>query len=83
MSADATPVISQNPARHDRVFHAGMAVTFLVTVLVGFGPAYFLKPVYPSPSLSPLLHAHGLVFTAWLRLQSTEVIIRWEEQCRN
>jgi hypothetical protein len=45
-----------------------MAVAFLLTAVVGFGPTYFFKPVHPSPPLSPLLHMHGMVFTAWLVL---------------
>jgi hypothetical protein len=68
MSADATPVIPQSHARPDRVFHTGMAVALLITAIAGFGPTYFFKPFHPSPPLSPLLHIHGLVFTAWLLL---------------
>jgi hypothetical protein len=45
-----------------------MAIACLITAIVGFGPTYFYKPVYPSPPLSPLLHLHGLLFTAWLVL---------------
>jgi hypothetical protein len=37
-----------------------MAVAFLVTVVVGFGPTYSFKPVHPSPPLNPLMHLHGL-----------------------
>jgi hypothetical protein len=68
MSADATPVTPLSPARHDRIFHTGMAVAFLITAIAGFGPTYFFKPVHPSPPLPPLLHVHGLVFTCWLVL---------------
>lgn len=50
------------------MFHAGMAVACLIAALVGFGPTYFFKPIHPSPPLPSLLHAHGLVFTAWLVL---------------
>jgi len=45
-----------------------MAVAFLLTAVIGFGPTYFFKPVHPSPPLSPLLHVHAMVFTAWLVL---------------
>jgi len=64
----ATAVSAQNPAREGRLFHTGMAVALLLTAVVGFGPTYFFKPFRPSPPLSPLLHAHGMVFTAWLVL---------------
>src|SRR4051812_12270131 len=56
------------PARQDRGFYFGLAIAFLLTAIVGFGPTYFFKPVHPSPPLTPLLHAHGLVFTGWLIL---------------
>jgi len=68
ISTDASPAIPRNPARQGRFFHTGMAVAFLLTAVVGFGPTYFFKPVHPSQPLSPLLHVHGLVFTAWLIL---------------
>ena len=68
MNEDVTPVTPLSPARQDRMFHAGMAVACLITALVGFGPTYFFKPIHPSPPLPSLLHAHGLVFTAWLVL---------------
>ncbi len=68
MKVDVTPRDPLSPARQDRMFHAGMAVACLITALVGFGPTYFFKPIHPSPPLPSLLHAHGLVFTAWLVL---------------
>jgi hypothetical protein len=68
MNADVSPVTPPSPARADRIFHTGMAVAFLITAMVGFGPTYFYKPFHPSPPLSPLLHVHGLVFTCWLVL---------------
>jgi len=45
-----------------------MAVALLITAVAGFGRSYFFKPVLASPPLSPLLHLHGIVFTAWLVL---------------
>src|SRR6185503_7851141 len=67
MSIDASPAVPQT-APQSRLFHTGMAVAFLLTAVVGFGPTYFFKPVHPSPPLPLLLHVHGLVFTAWLVL---------------
>jgi hypothetical protein len=64
----ANSAIPGNPARQGRLFHTSMAVAFLLTAIAGFGPTYFFKPVHPSPPLSPLLHVHGMVFTAWLVL---------------
>ncbi|HEV3029734.1 MAG TPA: hypothetical protein VG457_19300 [Planctomycetota bacterium] len=68
MSTADVAVAAENPGRIDRNFHSGMAIAFLITAVVGFGPTYFFKPVHPSPPLPWLLHVHGLVFTAWLVL---------------
>jgi len=71
MNSDASPpspAIPQNLARQGRLFHTGMAVALLLTAVVCFGPTYFFKHIHPSPPLSPLLHVHGMVFTAWLVL---------------
>ena len=67
MSADASPAVPRT-APQGRFFHTGMAVAFLLTAVVGFGPTYFFKPVHPSPPLPLLLHVHGMAFTAWLVL---------------
>jgi hypothetical protein len=69
ISTDAGPAIPATPQPATRrLFHAGIAVALLLTAVVGFGPTYFFKPVHPSPPLSPLLHVHAAVFTAWLVL---------------
>ena len=52
--------------RRTRRFYVGMAIAIAITVFVGFSRSYFLKSWYGTPELSPLLHAHGLVFTAWV-----------------
>jgi len=67
-ASPAVPVSAPIPARESRIFHTGMAIALLITAIAGFGPTYFFKPFHPSPPLSPLLHAHGMVFTAWLVL---------------
>lgn len=59
---------------HDRLFYGAMAIAMAVTVFAGFAPSYFLRavlagPLPPgTPELSPLLHVHGAVFTAWVVL---------------
>lgn len=63
-------------ARHlqrERWFFGGMAVALAVTVLAGFAPTYYLKGwLGPAPTLSPLLHWHGIAFTAWMLLLITQ-----------
>jgi len=68
-AAAATPAFV---ARQDRVFHIAMAIAFLITAFVGFGPTYFYKPFAASAPLVPLLHIHGMVFTTWLLLFLTQ-----------
>lgn len=59
---------------YDRIFYSGMAIAMAATVFAGFAPSYFLRsvldgPLAPgTPELSPLLHAHGAVFSAWVVL---------------
>src|SRR5688500_11459289 len=57
-----------------------MAVALALTALVGFGPSYFLRPVFrPTTTLTPLMHVHGLLFGAWtllLVVQTTLVAAR-------
>lgn len=64
----AASVARLSTARSPRVFHTGMAVAFLVTTFAGFAPTYFLRGLSHRTPLGPLLHVHGLVFTAWLIL---------------
>lgn len=55
--------------------YPGMAFAVLVTVVVGFGPSYFWRTLSDLPPLSPLVHVHGLVFTAWVVLFLTQVTL--------
>jgi hypothetical protein len=67
-AAAARPRSRAELARADRAFYRGVSVAFLVTALVGFGRTYFLKTAFHTPPLTPLVHVHGLVGTAWLVL---------------
>ena len=51
-------------------FYVTMAVTILVTVLVGFARSFYLKPLFPEWPAPPelLFTLHGLAFTAWVLL---------------
>lgn len=60
---------------YDRIFYTGMAILMALTVLVGFGPTYYLRTYFgPSASfsgattLTPLMHVHGALFTGWVLL---------------
>jgi hypothetical protein len=54
--------------RRERLFYTGMAVAFLFIVFAGFARTYYLRPYFGAPRLTPLLHLHGLIFSAWLVL---------------
>jgi hypothetical protein len=54
--------------RREHLFYTGMAVAVVITVFAGFARTYYLRPYFGTPSLTPLLHLHGAVFTSWLVL---------------
>jgi hypothetical protein len=54
--------------RRSRLFHAAMALAVVIVVFVGFAPTYYLRGAFGGSPLSPLLHVHGGVFTAWVCL---------------
>lgn len=62
-------------AQRDRVFFSTMAVLAALTVLVGFSRTYFLRGYFGSPAVSPLLHVHGLLFTAWVGLFVVQTLL--------
>jgi hypothetical protein len=65
-------MMQANPAilrrRRERLFYLGMSLAVVITVFAGFAPSYYLRPLYTTAPLMPLLHMHGLVFTSWLVL---------------
>ena len=63
------------PSAYDRVFYSGMAIAMALTVVTGFARTYYLRSYFgPTASvtggtaLSPLVHLHGALFTAWMVL---------------
>lgn len=40
----------------------------LATVLVGFGPTYYLAGVFNAPLPSRIIHVHGALFSCWMVL---------------
>src|SRR6185503_10787626 len=54
--------------RRERLFYTGMAAAILLTVFAGFSRTYYLRPVFQTDRLIPLLHVHGLIFTSWIVL---------------
>jgi hypothetical protein len=51
-----------------------MALAIGAIVFAGFAPTYYLRPYFHPEPLSPLLHVHGLVFTAWIARLSLSLL---------
>ncbi len=63
------------PGASDRMFYTGMSLAMALIVFAGFARTYYLRGYFgPSTSvtggtsLSPLVHLHGILFTAWMML---------------
>ena len=55
--------------RRERLFYTGLAIAFVFITFAGFARSYYLKPYFGTPpAMTPLLHLHGLVFSAWIAL---------------
>jgi hypothetical protein len=63
------------PSNPDRVFFVSVAALALTLVIVGFAPTFFLKEAFDTPDLTPLVHVHGALFTAWLVLLLTQALL--------
>lgn len=50
----------------DRIFFGSVAVALGLTTFIGFAPSYYLHGYFDRPAVPPILHVHGLVFTAWV-----------------
>ena len=76
MATAATVAISPHAsAKYDRVFYSGMAIVMALTVLIGFGPSYYMKAFSETPlstlsggPMTLLVQTHAVLFTAWVLL---------------
>lgn len=71
-----------DPARTltpERRFFAAMAILMVATIVVGFLPSYFMRGLVsfgpPPPAMTPLVHLHGALFTAWMLLFLVQVLL--------
>lgn len=58
---------SAMPSR-SRMFYVTGAVVALIIVFSGFAKTYYMKAVFGTPEIRPLVQLHGLVMTAWFTL---------------
>lgn len=67
------PARTRTLGTHDRAFYSGMAILMALTVFIGFARSYYLSAFFGAATVSgrpitPLLHVHGLLFSAWVVL---------------
>ncbi len=60
----------------ERRFFLAIAILFPITVLIGFGPTYYLIGFFNSPPVPRLLvHVHGLLMSLWVILFVAQVFL--------
>jgi uncharacterized membrane protein YhaH (DUF805 family) len=64
----ATIAAPQRRLPSERRFFTGIAAVMVVATFLGFAPTYYLSGLTGAPPLSPLVHVHGVVFSAWMLL---------------
>lgn len=69
---DSLLVLPRSKPRHERLFFTSAAGGLLLVTFVGFAPTYYLAGAFDAPALTPLVHLHGVVFTAWMLLFTTQ-----------
>lgn len=65
-------VVSRNS---DRVFFGVMTGLTFAVLFVGFARTFFLKPLFDTPALTPLVHLHGVVATLFPLLMIAQVLL--------
>jgi hypothetical protein len=72
----ALPTTSSTTALRERRFFGGMAIALAVAVFAGFSRTYYFNDFATAPfELTPLLHMHGAVFTAWMLLLVIQTVL--------
>ncbi len=68
MASVSAPATSSS----ERAFFTAMAAAMALVVFAGFARTYYLRPLFPLSQppapLTPLIHVHGAVFSAWMIL---------------
>ena len=75
MTTDVRVAVPRTVGRYDRAFYGGAAIAAAAMTLIGFAPTYYLRFFDGGPQatisggpFSPLVHVHGVLFTAWVLL---------------
>jgi hypothetical protein len=64
----ATIAAPQRRLQSERRFFTGIAAVMVAVTFIGFAPTYYLAGPMGAPPLSPLVHLHGALFSAWMLL---------------
>jgi hypothetical protein len=74
-STSEAPISGRERTRaFDRRLYLVAAIVFPILVLAGFARTYYLRGLFDVPPLpSAIVHAHGVVMTAWVALFVTQV----------
>lgn len=78
LPVDSTPVIRNLPSgrNFEHRFFAVVAVLFVLTVLIGFGPTFYLKPFFNTPPVArTIIFIHGFLMAAWIVLFIVQVYL--------
>jgi hypothetical protein len=74
----ASPIGSSShlTALHERRFFGGMAIALTLVVFAGFSRTYYFNDLVATPfEMTPLLHWHGAVFSAWMLLLVAQTVL--------
>ena len=63
----ALPVRHASPTTRRSLYYV-VALATLFLVFAGFARTYYLKGLFDTPGLPPLVHLHGFVMTGWFAL---------------
>jgi hypothetical protein len=75
-AAHASVAVSPMPGRrYDHRFFSAMVIAMFLSVIVGFGPTYYLKGVFTAPLPAPIIHIHAAVFSCWILLLVTQTTL--------
>ena len=70
---NAPPQPAGTKRRPDRRFYTVMAAAIIATVFAGFAPTFYLRGMFETKPLAPLLIIHGILFTSWILLFLVQV----------
>lgn len=68
--------------RADHWFFTAMVLLVCIMVFIGFAPTYYRAGLLRAPLPSPLVHIHAVLFSCWVLLLITQVILAASGQIR-